>query len=237
MNVSVVIPTRGNVSLDPIIDSFPADWEIVVYDNGRGKAHRIEPGRRRNWWAYDAAANGLPDLSVYARYAAIEYATHDLILTQDDDVIVSDPQAIVERWVTEACGRITPGLERLAENGPLLAEDHVVCNMPQEFRPHYPDSALVGFGAAFHRDAPARAFGRYEAFVQEKGQGAFTGCAGPTFNRTCDVVFTTLTPRVLVDVPKENLPYATGDDRMYRQAEHVGERARMLELTRKVRDA
>ena len=45
-----------------------------------------------------------------------------------------------------------------------------------------------------------------------------------------------LTPHVWVDVPYVNMPWATADDRMYRQPGHTGERARMLELARKVRD-
>ena len=97
----------------------------------------------------DGWAETCHDLAVYGRYAAIEFCTHDLILTQDDDVIVSDPQAIVDAWNAEWCGGVESGW------------DGVVCNTPPEFRPHYPDSGLVGFGAAFHRDAPARAFARW----------------------------------------------------------------------------
>jgi hypothetical protein len=57
------------------------------------------------------------------------------------------------------------------------------------------------------------------------------------FLRTCDVVFTTLTPRVLVDVPKQDMAYATNSTRMYRQPGHLDERTRMLHLARKVRDS
>lgn len=205
MNVSAIIVTRGNVDLAPVLDSLPDEWEKLVWDNGEKACYREPPPNR--YWNAD-------DLSVYGRYAAIEYASHDLIFVQDDDVIVSDPDELRRTW------------ESVAFN--LGNHDFLVANMPQEFRPHYPDSCLVGFGACFHRDTPARAFGRF-----------FEGnpARDLAFNRCCDVVFTTLTPRVLVDVPKENLPYATDASRMYRQSNHVGERARMLELCRRVRDS
>ncbi len=213
MNVSAIIVTRGDVDLHPILDSLPPEWEGIVWNNGEG---RCGVG---NWNREDARFYEVPDLSVYGRYAAIEYASHDLVYTQDDDVIVSDPAAITQRWEDNNEGH----------------RGGVICNMPQEFRPHYTDSALVGFGAAFHRDAPARAF---EKFWERYTGATWDDLGGEDFyRRTCDVVFTTLTPRVLVDVPKKNLPYAEGPDRMYRQASHVGERTRMLELARRVRDA
>lgn len=212
MNVSVVIPTRGDVDITPITESFPSGWEVLVYDNGAGVC-RTYSGRK-----WGVVASDLPDLSVYARYAAIQYASHDLILTQDDDVIVSDPQAIVD-----ALGR--------KSGYPSSATNSVVCNMPQEFRSHYPDSGLVGFGAAFHRDAPERAFAR---FVAKHGYGWRDL---PEFNRRADNVFTTLTPRVLVDVPKQDCAYASDPNRMWRQSGHIGERDRMIALARQVRDA
>ncbi len=206
-----------------IARSLPEEWEVIVWDNNtNGHVFR---------WSEDGSflMQAVPDLSVYGRYAAIEHASHNLIYVQDDDVIVSDPQAIVDEWDRVALTK---------ESDPAGPQpdwaSHVVCNMPQEFRPHYPDSALVGFGAAFHRDAPGRAFGRVNDELTRLYRETRSNS---TFHRTSDVVFTTLTPRVLVDVPKVNLPHATGDDRMYRQPEHVGERARMLELARRVRES
>jgi hypothetical protein len=57
------------------------------------------------------------------------------------------------------------------------------------------------------------------------------------WHRTCDIVFTALTPRVLVDVPYEDLPWASAENRMWKQPTHREERGRMLELVRQVRDA
>jgi hypothetical protein len=109
--------------------------------------------------------------------------------------------------------------------------------MPQEFRhDFYTDHALVGFGAAFHRDAPTRAFKRFNDFdLRPLGMTDTADEFLAWYRRTCDVVFTTLTPRVLVDIPKENLSYASDDNRMWKQPEHVGERARMLDLVRKLK--
>lgn len=253
MNVSAVLVTRGNVDMKPVIDSIPEEWEKVIWNNGTGNVVR---------WSGPTGVDSptkhweISDLSVYGRYAAIEYATHELIYVADDDVIVSDPQEIVDTHPLVL-------KQRLPEDHPGHPHDAldgaVVCNMPQEFRhAGYTDSALVGFGAAFHRDAPERAFQKWwqrsidlsiggicmpkwgfdsPTFINSLGASRATPWRDPYFQRTCDVVFTTLTERVLVDVQKVNREFAEDADRMYRQPEHFGERARMLELARQVRDA
>lgn len=223
VNVSACLVTRGDVDINPIIDSLPEEWEKIIWDNSRGCWEVCRPvfsGRIGGTVHSVRLIHQGGDLSVYGRYAAIEYASHDLIYVQDDDVIVSDPQAIVQEWLWQAKA---PGPQT------------VVCNMPQVFRhDFYTDHALVGFGTAFHRDAPRRAF---ERFMEHHEHMIPLGIRQEVFWRCCDVVFTALTPRVLVDVPKTNLPYAEGPDRMYRQPEHVAERARMLKLALQVRDA
>jgi hypothetical protein len=67
-DVSVVIPTRGNVPMDEIVASLndAGFVDIIVWDNSK----------RENHW-------------LYARYAAIEEAKNDVIATHDDDVIVT----------------------------------------------------------------------------------------------------------------------------------------------------
>lgn len=224
MNVTAVIVTRGDVCLDDIEESLPLDWELIVYDNARGI---VEKWPRQGSRLVMDVAQHQPDLSVYGRYAAIEHATGDLIYVQDDDVIVSDPDALVRRWY-DAHDR---EWEHVLGAG-------LVANMPPEFRHDgYTDSCLVGFGAVFHREAPHIAFGRFaQAYGVDRVLDALAR-QPDFFRRTCDVVFTTLTPRILVDVPKTNLPWATDETRMYRQPGHIEERTRMLELARKVRDA
>lgn len=249
MNVSAIIVTRGDVDLKPVLRSLPEEWEVLVWNNGIGTISRrvltetlarIVTGRGE-----------LPDLAVYGRYAAIEYASNDLIYVQDDDCVVSDPTAIVDAWI---------------EQNPVVAignpDDYpppwegVVCNMPANFRARhfYDEHSLVGFGACFHRDAPFRAFEKFALgawgvqapvvdgesihYVWEYGDvvNSHPDDRG-LFNRTCDIVFTTLTPRVLVDVLYEDLPWASADNRMWKQPTHQEERQRMLDLVLKVRDS
>lgn len=216
VNVTACLVTRGDVLLQPILKSLPPEWEVVIFNNGLGRV-AVPPKGSLNVYD-DRWMKKISDLSVYGRYAAIEHATHDIIYVQDDDVIVSDPQEIVDRFQAELCG------------DPKFEWDGVVCNMPQEFRhDFYQDHALVGFGAVFLRDEPQKAFDRWWLNVGKWDDDAL-------FRRCCDVVFTGLTPRVLVDIPKENLPYASDDNRMWKQPEHIGERRRMLDLVRRVRD-
>ena len=99
----------------------------------------------------------------------------------------------------------------------------VTCNMTDRFRENYPDAALVGFGAVFDRDLPRRAFARFAV-----------GRSSMLFLRTCDLVFTALTPRRFVDVGHRNLPWATDPDRMYRSAPLLAERKRMMEALREI---
>lgn len=207
MKVNAIVVTRGDVDLSPIFDSF-SDYgfkqgEVLVWNNSIMK-----------------------DLSVYGRYAAIERSSAEIIYVQDDDVVLPPEsiEAILDMWMAanQEVGSAVWGSDQ---------QTSVVCNMPQEFRhDFYKDHALVGFGAAFHRDAPKRAFADFDShYPPWTNQTSF-------FHRTCDIVFTGLTHRILVDVPKENLPWAEAPDRMWMQPEHQAERARMLELVKEVRD-
>lgn len=150
------------------------------------------------------------DLAVFGRYAGLQNC-RPVVYVQDDDCVL--PAASI----ADLLAAYEPG--------------HVTCNMPQAWRdqPFYERHALVGFGSVFDRDLPEQAFARYLRSPGNLG-------AGGLFLRCCDVVFTALTPRVLVDVPYTNLPWATGPDRMYRQPTHFGERVRMLEATLKAAD-
>ncbi len=100
----------------------------------------------------------------------------------------------------------------------------IVANMPARFRRRYTDSCLVGFGAVFDRDLPARAFDRFKR----------AGRAWAYRDRP-DVIFTALTPFTLLDVPVEILPYAYGPDRAFRQRTHVVDRHRALSHARAAR--
>lgn len=247
MNVSAIIVTRGDVDLKPILLSLPEEWETLTWDNGQGALFRRVLSSTQ---AKIVLGEPLPDLGVYGRYAAIEYASHDLIYVQDDDVIVSDPQAIVNEW-----DRVALRQEQDPAGPPPDSEwgQHVVCNMPQEFRhDFYREHALVGFGAVFHRDTPQKAFakigldGQVSPFIEDDdwcelsvraGNGQVATFPDAAFvRRTCDIPVTALSPTIFVDIPKENLPHAYGDDRMWRQPEHQAERSYMLEQVLKIKE-
>ena len=205
--------------MQPILASLPPAWEVIVWDNSRGVT-RINNGRKsvwlnQGWIDFGTTQEPAPrDLSVYGRYAAIAYASHDLIYVADDDC-VTDPQQVVQPML----------------DGAYFDKSAVVCNMPQEFRhDFYVDHALVGFGACFHRDLPAKAFDRYNNYWLEAPDGTPDAPDPGVFHNTCDIVFTTLTPRVLVNVSVTSLPYASDPGRMWTTPGHQEERSRMLEL-------
>lgn len=148
------------------------------------------------------------DLSVYGRYAAIEEATNRVVLVIDDDV------ALPAETIDLLLAAYVPG--------------KLVAIMPPEYRARYPDSALVGFGAIFDRHLPAAAFATFRA-REPLVDNAW-------FQRACDIVFSMLTPRLLVDFPFEMLPHTRAPNRMYRQAGNTEERQRMIRLCRWIRD-
>lgn len=220
MKVTAVIVTRGDVGLTEIIAGLPVD-EVVVYDNSglvKHFSHSEESGHVRY------AAN----LGVYGRFAGIEFADSDVIYVQDDDCII-DAEAVIDAY----------------EAGRLVA------NMPESRWADYPDSALIGWGAVFDRDLPQSAFakigfdGRVSPFIGDDWTDySYTNSAGVTIEfedtrpllRTCDVFFSALTPRTVIDVGFEHLPWAEDLARaMFKQPGHKEERDRMLALARAMR--
>lgn len=207
--VTAIIVTRGDQDLDEVQRSLPEEWELIIWDNS---------GSVKIYSPIDGFGNAdvqvIPiyeDVAVYGRFAALDYASNDLIYVQDDDCVVSDPLMIA----------LAMDALRFAD-GSLI--DAVVCNMPQEFRhDFYDEHALCGFGAAFPRSLPGR------TFVWFKDR---TIIEPEVFNRTCDIVFTGLTQRILVDHPVRSLPYAHALNRMWKQTDHVGERTKMLQVVK-----
>ncbi len=141
------------------------------------------------------------DCKVYGRYLAAAEASTDVVYVQDDDCVLPTDslRALVAAY--------EPG--------------RIIANMPQAHRHKYTDSCLIGFGAIFDKDLPARAFERFGAHGRYRP----------------DVIFTTLTPFTLVDVPVEILPCAYEDYRMYKQRDHDHQRRRTLIRARQVRDS
>lgn len=214
MNISAIIVTRGNVDLKPILRSLPRGWEVLVWNNGEvgepGLYRRVLDGilarRIHGILARRILGYPIPDLAVYGRFAAIEHAEHDVIYAQDDDAI-------------------TPALHIASHYEP----GRLVANMPRSRWEGYPDSALLGWGAIFDRELPGEAFGKIPHLFASDADRDW-------FNVTCDVAFSALTPRTIVDLPFEHLPWAEGPDRMFTsRPTHSEERQRMLELCRSIR--
>ena len=111
-DVACVIVTRGDVDLEPILETLPFG-EILVWDNSKHT-----------------------DLGIYGRYQAITQAHADVIVTQDDDLLVADWDAIVAAY--------EPGV--------------LTVSYPEPW-----DIPWVARGAIFDRDLPTVAFDRYFA--------------------------------------------------------------------------
>ena len=107
------VVTKGGYDISEVLNSLSGFKEVRVWDNS-------QPA----------------DLKVYGRYVKMYQAVYldklpknSIVYTQDDDVIVSDHQAILNAY----------------------EPDTIVCNMPPEFQKVYAHIGLglVGFGACF----------------------------------------------------------------------------------------
>lgn len=129
----------------------------------------------------------------FGQYVAATTANcSDIVFFQDDDC-VTDPGEICQHWEV---GKI-------------------VCNMPQEHQANYRDQPdkLMGFGSVFSRSLIRPTFERYNKLFP----------VDPVNYREPGRIFTSLNQARIkvVDVPVQNLPWATAEDRLYRQPVHL----------------
>lgn len=145
------------------------------------------------------------NLSVYGRYSMIKEARNELIVSQDDDCVL--PSESIAALVAAH----KPG--------------HIICNLPAAFRKqaYYNGSGvgLVGFGAVFQRDLPFEAFQQFHSRAK---------CREALFRRECDRVVTYLSRKILLDLPKQDLPWANAKTALWKQREHLDRRQEMLDL-------
>lgn len=151
------------------------------------------------------------DVSVYGRYLGTLEAKNEIIYVQDDDALFAD----------------FPGL--LAE----YEEGKIVCNMPVDHR-RGEEQALVGWGSLFSRCLAWDAFKRwpYHDYISPDYPDAEA-----LFHRTCDIVFTVLTPFKRVDLGKFDLPHAHHPHKMHLQPGYHEERELVLQKALELRDA
>lgn len=113
--------------MQPILESLPFD-DIIVWNNAERE-----------------------DLGIYGRYAAIDEAKHDVIVTQDDDLIVTCWDQILSAY--------EPGV--------------LTVNYPQPW-----DIPWVARGAVFDRELPGRAFQRWDAQYERDRDFTHFQCDG-----------------------------------------------------------
>jgi hypothetical protein len=137
------------------------------------------------------AESRLPDLGPYGQFDLALQARNAVVYFQDDDVIVSDPEAIIGQW--------KPGF--------------IVCNMPREYQANYAErpDRLMGFGSVFEKVLVNKTFNRYL-------DAGFT--KDPLMRREAGRLFTCLNPVKVVDFPITHLPWATAPNRLYKQPDH-----------------
>lgn len=215
-DTTAIVVTRGDVELGEILDSLKGFAEVLVWSNSG----------RLSWLKGRVVQHSVQvnDCGVYGRYAAMHHAAldHPYVYVQDDDCLIDSARLLEVASVYDTSTTI-------------------VANMPASRWPDYPDSCLVGWGAVFSRDLPVIALGRFVSgggppFAYDEGiMHAIIEDSEP-FCRCCDVVFTTLTPHVKVDIGFQHLPWAETEGRMFKQPNHKPERERFLALAREVRD-
>lgn len=84
MRVSACLVTRGDVPMDPILETLPKDWEVCIWDNG-------DPNTT--------------DLKIFGRFMAAQYAAHDLIYFQDDDVLFREHATLLGEYTQYRYGQ------------------------------------------------------------------------------------------------------------------------------------
>lgn len=162
IEVSAIIVTRGDVSLDRILETLPYS-EVIIWDNSKR-----------------------PNYSVFSRYLAIEEAKHDVIYFQDDDIIFTAHEELLDAY--------QPGVLTSNMPSPWWEEQYENKSM-----------ALVGAGSLIHRDLPWSAFGRYLAHHP----------MDEVFLDFCDMVHGVLTPFNRLDLGYEILSYAHDENRLH----------------------
>jgi hypothetical protein len=185
-DICAVIVTRGDVDLEPILSTLPYA-ETVVWDNSQ---------KEREW-------------RCYGRYLAVAETDKPVIYFQDDDLIFTAHQQLLERF----------------------RPDRMVVNMPS---PWYEiaqydklGQALVGAGSLVPRGLPFPALRRYLSVYP----------VDELFLNYADVVVGMLTPFERVDLGYEVLDYASAPGRIWTQPGAAERKQTMQQRVNEMREA
>lgn len=203
--VACLVTTPGRTIDWELFRTIPDEWGYVVWINGQSVSGA---GPLRADTPPPFHRRPVDDRKVFGRFEAVRIAQEELdadLVVVQDDDCVVDLRALVDRH----------------EPGRLVA------NMPQSRWADYRDSTLIGWGAVFEPDLAWQAFLRW----QDAGEAV----DDDRFLRCCDVVFSALTPRTVIDLGFSHLPFAHDPDRMHKQPGHKAERDEVLRLARRVR--
>jgi glycosyltransferase involved in cell wall biosynthesis len=191
--VSAVIVTRGNTDLAPVIRSLAQFDDIVVWDNSIGPV----------------------DCKTYGRVRALERVKHDVIFSQDDDIIHSpkNQRAILSAY--------EPGIL----TGCMWAEWSAGA-AAQGIEGGYSDLVFPGSGSVYDRDLPGRACARY---LEHYPRDDF-------FLLWADTIVGILTPNRQLDIRFRVLPEAEADYRMANLPNAVELKTEAIRRAREIRD-
>ena len=190
--VSAVLVTRGNVDMAPIVESLIFD-DVVIWDNS------VEAR----------------DEMTYGRCLAIERAKHQIIYSQDDDLIHSPENQL--RLLEQYQPGVLVG---------CMWDEWSAGAAAQGIKHGYDDLVFAGSGAVYDHDIPAQAVARYlECFPLDD-----------FFRLWADTIIGIIAPTSQVDIRFEALPSASADYRMCNQSGAVQWKKEAIQRARAVRD-
>jgi len=204
--ITACLVTRGNVDMNPIIDSLPYG-QVIIWDNSQE----------------------IVDLKVYGRYEVAKQASNDVIYWQDDDVIFSEHDALMAAYEpgvfvsNNAHGSNAGGYDDLAlQAAGALCPRHLV------------DYTWARWFERFPYNLYEKASCLQDDGIEMPVRGIAGFTLGVLYE--ADFIFGVLCPRwKQIDLPYTRL-YADDDSRLCRQPWQEGLKLEMTNIARAIRD-
>ncbi len=182
--VSAVIVTRGNVDLQPILDTLPYQ-DVVVWDNSERD-----------------------DAKILGRYLALDETIHDVVYFQDDDVIFTAHDQLIDAY----------------EPGKIIAN----MDAPWVDACRYDDMVLLGAGSISDRELFWPVLSRYhDAHPDDTTSLLYEP----------DFIVGTMLPWKRVDLGYQAREFADDPDRLYRQPWQAEAKDRVRSRARELMNA